>query len=88
MPSFFVRILKLDRFEPNRIVTSNIVRPRTLVFIRAFEFVYVLAATISVWVTTDTAVDYFKYFTHLSYFGLMAYLFVSILKWRPACFAR
>ncbi|KAF9362192.1 hypothetical protein BGX34_006646 [Mortierella sp. NVP85] len=79
MPSLFARILKLDRFEPDRIVTSNIVHPRTLVFIRAFEFFYVLAATISVWATTDSAVDYFKYFTHLSYFGLMAYLFASVI---------
>ncbi|KAG0234247.1 hypothetical protein BGX31_004624 [Mortierella sp. GBA43] len=77
MTSFSKRILRLDRFEPDRIVTSNIVRPRTLVFIRVFGFIYVLAATISVWATIDNAVDYFKYFTHLAYFGLMAYLFVS-----------
>ncbi|KAF9937864.1 hypothetical protein BGZ65_000866 [Modicella reniformis] len=58
MPSLLVRILKLDRFEPNRIVTSNIVRPRTLLLIRAFGFLYVLAASISVWATTDNVVDY------------------------------
>ncbi|KAI8355918.1 hypothetical protein B0O80DRAFT_35158 [Mortierella sp. GBAus27b] len=79
MTSFSKRILRLDRFEPDRIVTSNIVRPRTLVFIRVFGFIYVLAATISVWATIDNAVDYFKYFTHLAYFGLMAYLFASAL---------
>ncbi|KAF9435916.1 hypothetical protein BGZ76_005240 [Entomortierella beljakovae] len=79
MPSFIVRVMRLDRFEPNRIVTSNLVSPRTLGFIRAFEFIYVLVATISVWCTTDSAMNYFKYFTHLTYFGIMSYLLTSTL---------
>ncbi|KAG0303704.1 hypothetical protein BGZ99_002623, partial [Dissophora globulifera] len=75
MPSFFVRALKLHRFEPNRIVTSYLVSPRTLAIIRGLECLYVLVASIDVWVTSIDALDYFKYFTHLSYFGLLAYLF-------------
>ncbi|KAF9348216.1 hypothetical protein BGX26_000365 [Mortierella sp. AD094] len=79
MPSLIVRAMKLDRFEPNRIVTSNIVSPKTLAIIRGIEFLYVLAATISVWATTKGAIHYFQFFTHLTYFGLMSYLFASTL---------
>ncbi|KAF8981720.1 hypothetical protein BGZ46_002383 [Entomortierella lignicola] len=77
--SFIVRALKLDRMEPNRIVTSNLVSPKTLMIIRGLIFLYVLAATISVWVTSLDALDYFKYFTHLTYFGLMSYFLASTL---------
>ncbi|KAI1318385.1 hypothetical protein EDD11_006723 [Mortierella claussenii] len=78
MPSI-TRMLRLEHFEPNRIVTSNLVSPLTLAVIRGLEFLYVLAATISVWITADSALDYFKYFTHLTYFGLMSYLLASTL---------
>ncbi|KAI8597190.1 hypothetical protein EDD21DRAFT_386081 [Dissophora ornata] len=77
--SFLVRVLKLDRFEPNRIVTSNLVSPKTLAIVRFLEFLYVAVATITVWDSSDSAVDYFKYFTHLTYFGLMCYLLASAL---------
>ncbi|KAG0367191.1 hypothetical protein BC939DRAFT_450849 [Gamsiella multidivaricata] len=77
MPSFFVRALKLNRFQPNRIVTSHLVSPMTLAIVRGIEFLYTFVTSIIVWATTKAAVDYFQYFTHLSYFGLMAYLFAS-----------
>lgn len=70
---------KLDRFEPERIVTSNWVRPKTLAAIRVIETLYVLIVIIAVWISSDTAVDYLKYFTNLTYFGLAVYLLVSYL---------
>lgn len=69
--------MKLDRFEPNRIVTSNLVSPKVLAGIRFIELLYVTAALIAVWATSESAEEYFRYFTNLSYLGLFFYLLVS-----------
>ncbi|KAF9190567.1 hypothetical protein BGZ51_008418 [Haplosporangium sp. Z 767] len=79
MATIPVRWLKLDRFEPNRIVTSNIVSVSTLVIIRAFEFLYVMIAMFTVWATSKSAADYLQYFTNLTYFGLASYLCASMV---------
>ncbi|KAG0051470.1 hypothetical protein BGZ83_003755 [Gryganskiella cystojenkinii] len=72
--NFFVRHFKLDKFEPNRIVTSNLVSPKALFIVRLIELLYVTAAIISVWATASSAGEYFRYFTNLTYFGIFAYL--------------
>ncbi|KAF9995360.1 hypothetical protein BGZ80_011242 [Entomortierella chlamydospora] len=77
--SFIVKALKLDRFEPDRIVTSNIVTPFTLAILRGLACLYALVVIISVWATSDTAAGYFVFFTNLTYFGLTSYLVCSTL---------
>ncbi|KAF9190263.1 hypothetical protein BGZ51_008794 [Haplosporangium sp. Z 767] len=72
--SFIARALKLNRFEPDRIVTSNLVRPITLAILRGFLCLYTLIVIISVWVTAKSIDGYLKYFTNLTYFGLTTYL--------------
>ncbi|KAG0302737.1 hypothetical protein BGZ98_007271 [Dissophora globulifera] len=79
MPSFFVRVLKLHRFEPSNIVTSHFVSPRTLAIIRGCEAFYVLGVTISLWSTTPNTLHYLKLFTHLCYSGLLGYLVASMM---------
>jgi len=78
--------MKLDRFEPNRIVTSNLVSPKVLAAVRFVELLYVTAAIISVWATAPSAGEYFRYFTNLSYFGLFSYLLVSFFLCFFHCF--
>lgn len=70
------RALKLDRFEPNRIVTSNLVRPLTLAILRGVDRLYTLAVVLSKWITTDAS--QLEFFTNLSYIGLVIYLVVSV----------
>ncbi|KAF9330307.1 hypothetical protein BG006_006725, partial [Podila minutissima] len=70
---------KLDRFEPERIVTSNLVGPKTLAGIRFVETLYVWIVIISKWATSASAQDYLKYFTNLTYCGLAAYLLCTSL---------
>ncbi|GJJ75550.1 hypothetical protein EMPS_07908 [Entomortierella parvispora] len=77
--SSIVRFMKLDRFEPNRIVTSNLVSPKVLAAVRFVELLYVSAAMISVWATASSAGEYFRYFTNLTYFGLFSYLLASTI---------
>ncbi|KAG0257888.1 hypothetical protein BG011_003702 [Mortierella polycephala] len=72
--SFIARALKLDRFEPDRIVTSNLVHPITLAILRGILCVYALIVIISVWATSKSIDGYLKYFTNLTYFGLVTYL--------------
>ncbi|KAF9939379.1 hypothetical protein BGZ67_009604 [Mortierella alpina] len=79
MPSFIVRFLKLDRFEPNRIVTSNIVSVKTLTIIRAVELLYVVIALISSWTTAESVASYLKFFTNNCYLGLTGYLCASTI---------
>ena len=75
--SFIVNHLKLDHFEPDRIVTSNLVRPLTLAILRGLICLYSLIVIVSKWVTAESASDYLKFFTNLTYFGLVVYLVVS-----------
>jgi hypothetical protein len=84
--SFVIKFLKLDRFEPNRIVTSNIVSPKVLCAIRAIELLYVTIALVVVWCNAASLSAYLKYFTNLSFFGRFAYLLVSLLGWPEALF--
>ncbi|KAF9385992.1 hypothetical protein CPC16_007771 [Podila verticillata] len=70
---------KLDRFEPERIVTSNWVGPKTLAAVRFIETLYVWIVIVAVWISYDTAADYLKYFTNLTYFGLSVYLLCTSL---------
>ncbi|KAF9353690.1 hypothetical protein BGX26_008553 [Mortierella sp. AD094] len=77
--SFIVKALKLDRFEPDRIVTSNIVSPFTLAILRGFVCLYSLVVIISEWATSESAAGYFMYFTNLTYLGLTIYLVCSTL---------
>lgn len=72
-----IKFLKLDRFEPNRIVTSNVVGPKVLCFIRAIELLYVSIALVIVWCNSKSFTSYAKYFTNLTYFGIFSYLLVS-----------
>jgi len=71
------RGLKLDRFEPDRIVTSNLVRPLTLAILRGITCLYTLIVIISVWVTTKGFSRWAMFFTNESYFGLTIYLVCS-----------
>ncbi|KAF9412086.1 hypothetical protein BGZ94_001147 [Podila epigama] len=68
-----VRLLKFDRFEPERIVTSNWVGPKVLAAIRFAETIYVWTVIISIWITSTSASSYLKYFTNLTFFGLSVY---------------
>lgn len=77
--SFIVKHLKLDHFEPDRIVTSNLVRPLTLAILRGLVCLYTLIVIVSVWVTAESASDYLKFFTNLTYFGLVVYLVCSTI---------
>ncbi|KAG0326990.1 hypothetical protein BG000_001170, partial [Podila horticola] len=70
---------KLDRFEPERMVTSNWVGPKILAGVRFVETLYVWIVIISVWASSATAVDYLKYFTNLTYCGLAVYLLCTSL---------
>ncbi|KAF9286361.1 hypothetical protein BGZ68_003012 [Mortierella alpina] len=72
-----VRGLKLDRFEPDRIVTSNLVRPLTLAVLRGITCLYTVIVIISVWVTSNSFSDWAMFFTNESYFGLTIYLVCS-----------
>ncbi|KAF9155756.1 hypothetical protein BG015_008686 [Linnemannia schmuckeri] len=74
LQSFVIKFLKLDRFEPNRIVTSNVVGPKVLCAIRAIELLYVTIALIIVWCNSTSFTNYAKYFTNLTFFGIFAYL--------------
>ncbi|KAF8949491.1 hypothetical protein BGZ47_000032 [Haplosporangium gracile] len=77
--SFITNTLKLNRFEPDRIVTSNLVRPLTLAILRGLACLYTLIVIISSWVTAESASDYLKFFTNLTYCGLVAYLVCSTI---------
>ncbi|KAF9156702.1 hypothetical protein BG015_002497 [Linnemannia schmuckeri] len=77
--SFITNTLKLDRFEPDRIVTSNLVRPLTLAILRGLACLYTLIVIISSWVTAESASDYLKFFTNLTYIGLVVYLVCSTI---------
>ena len=74
-----VRALKLDRFEPDRIVTSNLVRPLYLAILRGLFCLYSIIVVLSKWITADNAVEYLQYFTNLAYCGLVLYLLVGFL---------
>ncbi|KAG0355231.1 hypothetical protein BC939DRAFT_229298 [Gamsiella multidivaricata] len=73
------RLLRLDHFEPDRIVTSNLVRPLTLAILRGLLCLYCLIVIVSVWATSESASGYLMFFTNLTYFGLNAYLVCSTL---------
>ncbi|KAG0222747.1 hypothetical protein B0O80DRAFT_46439 [Mortierella sp. GBAus27b] len=77
MTGFIARLLRLDNFEPDRIVTSNIVRPRTLAILRGILCLYNLIVAISLWATTKSASGYLMFFTNLTYLGLTFYLVCS-----------
>ncbi|KAG0290614.1 hypothetical protein BGZ96_005927 [Linnemannia gamsii] len=77
--SFITKHLKLDHFEPDRIVTSNLVRPLTLAILRGLICLYTLIVIVSVWVTAESASEYLKFFTNLTYFGLVVYLVCSTI---------
>ncbi|KAF9928101.1 hypothetical protein FBU30_002637 [Linnemannia zychae] len=77
--SMVIKFLKLDRFEPSRIVTSNIVGPKVLCAIRLIELLYVTIALIFVWSSTPSFTAYAKYFTNLTFFGIFAYLLSSTI---------
>ncbi|KAG0270252.1 hypothetical protein BGZ95_001764 [Linnemannia exigua] len=77
--SFVIKHLKLDRFEPNRIVTSNVVGPKVLCAIRAVELLYVTIALVIVWCKSASLTAYLKYFTNLTFFGIFAYLLSSTI---------
>ncbi|KAG0378612.1 hypothetical protein BGX24_003329 [Mortierella sp. AD032] len=79
LQSFVIKHLKLDRFEPNRIVTSNVVSPKVLCVIRAIELLYVTIALIVVWCNSASLTAYLKYFTNLTFFGIFAYLLSSTI---------
>ncbi|KAF9938351.1 hypothetical protein BGZ67_000256 [Mortierella alpina] len=72
-----VRALKLDRFEPDRIVTSNLVKPLTLAILRGITCLYTLIVIISVWATAKSFSGWAMFFTNESYFGLTIYLVCS-----------
>ncbi|KAF9086693.1 hypothetical protein BGX23_008650 [Mortierella sp. AD031] len=72
--NFIIKFFKFDRFEPSRIVTSNVVGPKVLCAIRAIELLYVTIALITVWSTTSSITNYLKFFTNLTFFGIFAYL--------------
>ncbi|KAF8935595.1 hypothetical protein EDD21DRAFT_331470 [Dissophora ornata] len=74
-----VRALKLDRFEPDRIVTSNLVRPLTFAILRGILTLYTLIVVIAVWATSETAIGYLMYFTNLTYLGLVVYFVCSTI---------
>jgi hypothetical protein len=77
LQNFVIKFLKLDRFEPNRIVTSNVVSPKVLCAIRAIELLYVTIALVIVWCNSTSFTNYAKFFTNLTFFGIFAYLLVS-----------
>ncbi|KAF9919900.1 hypothetical protein FBU30_010375 [Linnemannia zychae] len=76
---FIINILKLNRFEPDRIVTSNLVRPLILAILRGLMCFYTLIVIVCVWVSYKNASEYLKYFTNLTYFGLVVYLVCSTI---------
>ncbi|KAG0272089.1 hypothetical protein BGZ95_012169, partial [Linnemannia exigua] len=61
------------------IVTSNLVRPLTLAILRGLVCLYTVIVIISVWVTAESASEYLKFFTNLTYFGLVVYLACSTI---------
>ncbi|KAI1311952.1 hypothetical protein EDD11_003232 [Mortierella claussenii] len=79
MPGAVAKALRLDHFEPDRIVTSNIVRPLTLAILRGILMLYTLIVIVTVWATSKSAVGYLMYFTNLTYFGLAVYLVCSTI---------
>ncbi|KAG0378221.1 hypothetical protein BGX24_004443 [Mortierella sp. AD032] len=79
MASFLTNTLRLDHFEADRIVTSNLVRPLTLAILRGLICLYTVIVVISVWVTAESASEYLKFFTNLTYCGLVVYLVCSTI---------
>ncbi|KAF9126855.1 hypothetical protein BGW39_006306 [Mortierella sp. 14UC] len=79
MPSFIVNALKLDHFEPDRIVTSNLVRPLTLAILRGLVCLYTVIVIVASWAIAESASEYLKFFTNLTYFGLVVYLVCSTI---------
>ncbi|KAG0217619.1 hypothetical protein BGX33_010016 [Mortierella sp. NVP41] len=77
--SFIIKGLKLNRFEADRIVTSNLVRPLTLAILRGTVCLYTIIVIISKWVTAESASVYLMFFTNLTYFGLCVYLVCSTI---------
>ncbi|KAK3819544.1 MAG: hypothetical protein J3Q66DRAFT_159532 [Benniella sp.] len=79
MGGSIVRLLRLDHFEPDRIVTSNIVRPKTLAILRGILCTYSLIVVVSLWATASSATTYLSFFTNLTYLGLTFYLMCTTL---------
>ncbi|KAF9976920.1 hypothetical protein BGZ73_007537 [Actinomortierella ambigua] len=77
--SAVVRICKLDGVEPERFVTSNIVRPRTLLIIRGVETLYLCSALLSTWITSRGPGWYLRYFTNLTFIGLNTYMICTCI---------
>ncbi|KAJ1912013.1 hypothetical protein IWQ60_009864 [Tieghemiomyces parasiticus] len=63
---------RLDNFEADRFVTSNLVAPRTLFFIRLILALYSLAVLAVMFVANQER--FFNYMTCWSFFGLTIYL--------------
>ncbi|KAG0261090.1 hypothetical protein DFQ27_003154 [Actinomortierella ambigua] len=77
--SAVVRICKLDDVEPERFVTSNIVRPKTLLIIRSVLTLYIWSALLSTWITARSAGGYLRFFTNLSFIGLCFYMLCTCI---------
>ncbi|KAG0243700.1 hypothetical protein BGW41_001573 [Actinomortierella wolfii] len=74
-----IQLCQLDCVEPERFVTSNIVRPKTLLAIRAVETLYLWISLIASWTLAKSIDQYLRFFTSLSFMGLCTYMLATCI---------
>ncbi|KAJ1980151.1 hypothetical protein H4R34_002560 [Dimargaris verticillata] len=78
------RFFRLDNFDAERFVTSNLVKPRMLFAIRLALALYCIATVVVLFVTTG--VRFFHYMTDWSYLGLTVYMMLATVVSGRYCF--
>ncbi|KAJ1969378.1 hypothetical protein IWQ62_000666 [Dispira parvispora] len=80
----FHRFFRMETYDAELFVTSNLVQPRTLFFVRCFLMLYCVATTIVLFYTNTYR--FFYYMTCWSFLGLTIYLIIATIVSGRYCF--